>query len=112
MLKQDGTTPLTGPWNIGTQDLNSIGNMALAASKTLNLGTYGVDPAGPVAADKGKIWFNTATNQLKYWDGSAAQALGVSGARADKAEAEAAHFKAALCSKFSDLPLCASKMGE
>ena len=80
MVKKDGTTPLTGPWNIGTQDLSSIGNMALAASKTLNLGTYGVDPAGLVAADKGKIWFNTATNQMKYWDGSAAQALGVSGA--------------------------------
>ena len=80
MVKKDGTTPLTGPWNIGTQDLTSIGNMALAASKTLNLGTYGVDPAGLVAADKGKIWFNTATNQMKYWDGSAAQALGVSGA--------------------------------
>ena len=80
MVKKDGTTPLTGPWNIGTQDLTSIGNMALAASKTLNLGTYGVDPAGLVAADKGKIWFNTATNQMKYWDGAAAQALGVSGA--------------------------------
>ena len=80
MVKQDGTTPLTGPWNIGTQDLTSIGNMALAASKTLNLGTYAVDPGGLVAADKGKIWFNTATNQMKYWDGSAVQALGVSGA--------------------------------
>ena len=79
MVKKDGTTPLTGPWNIGSQDLSSIGNMALAASKTLNLGTYAVDPAGLVAADKGKIWFNTATNQMKYWDGSAAQALGVSG---------------------------------
>ncbi len=33
-------------------------------------------------------------------------------ARADKAEAEAAQLKAALCSKFSDLPLCASKIGE
>ena len=80
MVKKDGSTPLTGPWNIGTQDLSSIGNMAMAASKTLGLGTYGVDPAGLVAADKGKIWFNSATNQLKYWDGSAAQALGVSGA--------------------------------
>ncbi len=80
MLKKDGSTPLTGPWNVGTQDLTSIGNMALAASKTLNLGTYGVDPAGLIAADKGKIWFNTATNQMKYWDGSTAQALGVSGA--------------------------------
>ena len=78
-VRKDGTTALTGPWNIGTQDLTSIGHMALAASKTLNLGTYAVDPAGLVAADKGKIWFNTATNQMKYWDGSAAQALGVSG---------------------------------
>jgi hypothetical protein len=33
-------------------------------------------------------------------------------ARADKAEAEAAQLKAALCSKFSDLPLCASNLAE
>jgi len=80
LVKQDGTTPLTGPWNVGSQDLTSIGNMAIAASKTLNLGTYGIDPVGLVAADKGKIWFNTTSNQLKYWDGSSAQALGISGA--------------------------------
>ena len=79
-LKSNGTVALTGPWNVGSQDLSSVGNMALAASKTLGLGTYGVDPAGLVAADKGKIWFNSATNQLKFWDGSAVQALGVSGA--------------------------------
>ena len=79
MVRKDGSTSLTGPWNVG-QDLSSVGNMALLAAKTLNLGTYGVDPAGLVAADKGKIWFNTTTNQMKYWDGSAAQALGVAGA--------------------------------
>jgi len=32
--------------------------------------------------------------------------------RADKAEAEAAHLKAAFCSKFSDLPICASNLAE
>ena len=78
-LKSNGSVTLTGPWNVGNQDLSNVGSMALAASKTLGLGTYGSDPA-LTAADKGKIWFNTATNQLKYWDGSAAQALGVSGA--------------------------------
>ena len=33
-VRIDGTTPLTGPWNVGSQDLSSVGNMALAAAKT------------------------------------------------------------------------------
>jgi len=80
LVKRDGSVTLTGPWNVGSQDLSSIGNMALAASKTLGLGVYAVDPSGLVAADKGKIWFNSATAQIKYYDGTAVQALGAAGA--------------------------------
>ena len=79
MVKKDGTSQLTGPWNVGGQDITNTGSMALAASKTLGLGTYAVDPT-LTAADKGKIWFNSATGQMKYWDGAAAQSLGISGA--------------------------------
>ena len=32
------------------------------------------------AADAGKTWFNSSTNQIKYWNGSSVLALGVSGA--------------------------------
>ena len=78
MVKKDGSSQLTGPWNVGGQDITNTGSMALAASKTLGLGVYAVDPT-LVVADKGKVWFNSATGQMKYWDGTAVQALGVSG---------------------------------
>ena len=48
------------------------------------LGLYKVaaDPstAGWSAAEKGRTWFNTTSNQVKYWDGSSIQVLGVAGA--------------------------------
>lgn len=80
-LQRAGGT-LTGTLNMGGQDLTNAGNVSLAASKNLQLGTYATDPstAGWTAADKGKTWFNTTSNQVKYWDGAAVQALGVSGA--------------------------------
>jgi hypothetical protein len=31
------------------------------------------DPAGLVSGDKGLFWFNTTSNRLKYWNGSAAE---------------------------------------
>ena len=80
LLRRDGSATLTGPWNVGSQDLSNIGNMALAASKTLGLGVYAVDPSGLVAADKGKMWFNSATAQIKCYDSTVVQALGAAGA--------------------------------
>jgi trimeric autotransporter adhesin len=46
-----------------------------------SLGLYAVasDPSGLGTSDKGKVWFNTTSSQIKYWDGSAAIALGVAG---------------------------------
>jgi len=70
---------MSGALNHGAFDINNTGNIQMAASKTLALSTNTSDPAGLVAADKGKTWFNATTNQIKYWDGSAAVALGVSG---------------------------------
>ncbi len=63
----------------------AVGSLALSAQKTFGLGTYTnaeetTLTGGLVAGDAGKTWFNSQTNQVKYWDGSAAQALGVSGA--------------------------------
>lgn len=49
-----------------------LGNYTNATETTLTSG-WG-------ASDKGKTWFNTTSNQVKYWDGSTVQALGISGA--------------------------------
>ena len=48
---------------------------------TLGLAQLAADPstAGWNGTQKGSTWFNTTSNQVKYWDGSSIQALGVSG---------------------------------
>jgi len=78
-LNKAGDT-MSGALNMDGSDLKSVGNIGMAASKTLLLSNNAADPTGLTAADKGKTWFNSQTNQVKYWDGSNAQALGVSGA--------------------------------
>ncbi|MBM4253655.1 MAG: hypothetical protein FJ146_16940 [Deltaproteobacteria bacterium] len=71
---------LSGGLNLGAFDITNSGNIQMADSKTLALSANASDPAGLLAADKGKTWFNSTSNQIKYWDGAAAVALGVSGA--------------------------------
>lgn len=73
---------MTGAINMGGFDVNAAGNINLSASKILGMSQHAADPAtgGWGAAEKGRSWFNTTSNQVKYWDGSAVQALGVSGA--------------------------------
>ncbi|MDG0815952.1 tail fiber domain-containing protein [Bdellovibrio svalbardensis] len=66
-----GYTPLNKAGDVMTGSIG-LGNYTNATETTLVSG-YGV-------GDKGKTWFNTTTNQVKYWDGSAVQALGISGA--------------------------------
>ena len=78
-LNKTGDT-MSGALNMDGSDVKSVGNIGMAASKTLLLSNHATDPTGLTAADKGKTWFNSQTNQVKYWDGSNAQALGVSGA--------------------------------
>ncbi|MCX6106950.1 MAG: hypothetical protein NTY08_14085, partial [Proteobacteria bacterium] len=82
-----GFTPLnkagdsmSGALNMAGSDLTNSGQISMSASKTLLLSNNSADPSGLTAGDKGKTWFNASTNQIKYWDGSSAQALGVSGA--------------------------------
>ncbi|WP_413587036.1 beta strand repeat-containing protein [Bdellovibrio sp. HCB274] len=64
-------TPVNKAGDVMTGSLG-LGNYTNATEATLITGW--------TAADKGKTWFNTSTNQVKFWDGSAAQALGISGA--------------------------------
>ena len=82
-----GFTPLnkagdsmSGALNMGSSDLTNAGNISMAAAKTFLLSNNSSDPSSLTAADAGKTWFNSSTNQIKYWDGSSVLALGVSGA--------------------------------
>ena len=77
-LNKAGDT-VTGALNLGGNDLTNSGNIQMAASKTLTLSTNSTDPSGLAAGDVGKTWFNSSTNQIKYWNGSAAIALGAAG---------------------------------
>lgn len=61
---------------------SNVGSLSLGAEKTLGLGAVTAaqeTTLGLGGSDKGKTWFNTTTNQIKYWDGSQAQTLGVAG---------------------------------
>jgi hypothetical protein len=70
---------MSGAIDMGSQNLTNVGFVTMSANKNLHLSNNASDPAGLVAADKGKVWFNSTSNQVKYWDGSAAQVLGVAG---------------------------------
>ncbi|MCX6104252.1 MAG: hypothetical protein NTY08_00245 [Proteobacteria bacterium] len=70
---------MSGALNLGSNDVLSTGNIEMAASKTLALSGNTADPTGLVSGDKGKTWYNSTTNQIKYWDGSTSVALGVAG---------------------------------
>ncbi|QDK38470.1 tail fiber domain-containing protein [Bdellovibrio sp. NC01] len=61
---------------LGFTPLNKAGDVM---SGLLGLNGVTADPAGLVGADKGKMWYRTDTNEVKYWNGSAAIALGVAG---------------------------------
>ncbi|MBM4251845.1 MAG: hypothetical protein FJ146_07725 [Deltaproteobacteria bacterium] len=77
-LNKAGDT-LSGALDAGGSDISNTGNIQLAAAKTLGFGVYATDPTGLGAGDKGKTWYNSTTSQVKYWDGSAAIALGATG---------------------------------
>ena len=70
---------MSGSLNMGSSDLTNAGNISMAAAKTFLLSNNSSDPSSLTAADAGKTWFNSSTNQIKYWNGSSALALGVSG---------------------------------
>jgi hypothetical protein len=78
-LNKAGDT-IDGALNLGSNDLLSAGNIQMAASKTFALSGNTADPTGLVSDDKGKTWFNTVSNVIKYWDGATTQTLGAVGA--------------------------------
>ena len=79
-LQRSGGT-MTGAINMGGFDITNTGNIVMAASKYLQMGNYASDPstAGWSTSEKGRTWFNTSSNQIKYWDGSGVVVVGAGG---------------------------------
>jgi hypothetical protein len=84
-LNKAGDT-LSGALAMGGNNITGVGNIWMNSGKTFLLGSYDNTTEGTLttgltntAADIGKTWYNTASNQIKYWNGTAATALGVSG---------------------------------
>ena len=72
---------MTGAINMGGQNILAAGHVQLGNQATLLLGRY--DNAqeatlvgGLAAADKGRAWFNTDLNKVRYWDGDSAEDVG------------------------------------
>ncbi|MFZ9595517.1 MAG: hypothetical protein ACO3A2_05505 [Bdellovibrionia bacterium] len=61
------------------------GSLLLSGNQTLRLGVYSsaeeaILVAGLTSSDRGKIWYNSNSNLIKYWNGSQVQSLGAAGA--------------------------------
>jgi hypothetical protein len=69
---------MTGSITMGGFNITNVGFITMNAGSQLHLSNNSADPSLSTA-DKGKIWFNSTSNQIKYWDGSTVQALGVAG---------------------------------
>ncbi len=75
---------MTGAINMGNQNITNAGNVEINTQRNLLLGRYTNAQETTllgtlVAGDKGRTWFNTDANQIKYWDGSSVQVLGAVG---------------------------------
>lgn len=82
-LQRSGGT-MAGAINMGGQDLTATGYVLISPQRALGLGTYtNAQEATLVgslnATHKGYAWFNSDANQVKIWNGTAAQALGIAG---------------------------------
>ncbi|MEK2645833.1 beta strand repeat-containing protein [Bdellovibrio sp. BCCA] len=64
---------LSGDINMSGNNLLYTGYITMNAGKSLHLSNNASDPTGLTAADAGKIWYNSTTNTVKYWDGSSAK---------------------------------------
>ncbi len=68
---------MAGAIDMGTNDITDIGHMTQAAQRTFRFGAYTTAQqatlvATPlVAGHEGTVWYNTTTNKLMFWDGTA-----------------------------------------
>lgn len=81
LAKAGGT--MSGALNMNGQNLTNSGYITMNANTSLHLSNNATTPGGLVVADKGKIWFNSTTNKMEYWDGSAVKIVGDGGSASD-----------------------------
>lgn len=75
VFKKDGSVPLTGDLAIPSQKSLQMGSFTNSQESAF---VSGLTAGG--TANKGKTWYNSDTNQMKFYDGANAQTLGVAGA--------------------------------
>ncbi len=72
---------MSGAIDMATNDITDIGHMTQAAQRTFRFGVYTTAQqatlvATPlVAGHEGTVWYNTTTNKLMFWDGTAESAV-------------------------------------
>ncbi len=67
---------MTGDIDMGGNDILNSGFITMSANTYLHLGTYAADPSGLTAGHEGVTWYNSTSDELKIWDGAAAQVIG------------------------------------
>ncbi len=67
---------MTGDIDMGGNDILNSGFITMSANTYLHLGTYATDPPGLTAGHEGVTWYNSTSDELKIWDGAAAQVIG------------------------------------
>jgi hypothetical protein len=72
---------MSGAIDMGTNDITDIGHMTQAPQRTFRFGVYTTAQqatliATPlIAGHEGTVWYNTTTNKLMFWDGTAEYAV-------------------------------------
>ncbi|MCX7674457.1 MAG: hypothetical protein N2Z70_01335, partial [Bdellovibrionaceae bacterium] len=70
-LQRSGGT-MTGSLNMGSQDLTYMGNAVMSPDKFFHLSVHSSAPSTSSwgSGERGRMWFNSVTNTIDYWDGS------------------------------------------
>jgi hypothetical protein len=71
---------MTGNITMGGNQILGAGHIVQANQSSITIGSYTTAQETPFVAalnagNEGTLWFNSDTNELKYWDGAAAQVL-------------------------------------
>jgi trimeric autotransporter adhesin len=71
---------MTGNITMGGNQILGAGHIVQANQSSITIGSYTTAQETPfvaalTAGNEGTLWFNSDTNELKYWDGAAAQVL-------------------------------------
>ncbi len=82
-VSKNGDT-MAGALNMGSNDVTATGYVLMSPQRALGLGTYtnaqeATLTGGLSAAHKGYTWYNSEAHQVKFWNGTTVQALGVAG---------------------------------